>query len=263
MFKIQKFYPPTFDPQRYWEDKYAREHIAGKHTDEFSKQGFWPLLQKYFVKGKRYLDAGCGIGGWILFLRDEGYTVEGIDSAARTIRALTEYDPGLIVKVASITGMPYPDNSLDGVLAIGTLEYVEDMVPDALREVHRILKDGGVFFFEVPTANLLRRLFYLPLKHLEYIIKKGQGQHPTFSNYLFTPQTIREQLAKASFTIVEMQPHELPDPDSHYGLYIDWLFLRGKEPYKLNALGKIVKAVSNALSPWIASTGMIIVAKKI
>jgi hypothetical protein len=33
-------------------------------------------------------------------------------------------------------------------------------------------------------------------------------------------------------------------------------------PYQLNILGRLVKAISNAISPWIASTGMVIVARK-
>jgi hypothetical protein len=44
---------------------------------------------------------------------------------------------------------------------------------------------------------------------------------------------------------------------------VDYPFLRGNEPYKLNILGKLIKKVANAISPWIASTGMVVVAKKL
>ena len=66
----------------------------------------------------------------------------------------------------------------------------------------------------------------------------------------------------AGFEVVEEQAHELPEKDSHYGLYIDWPWLRGKEPYKLNAAGKMLKDFANSLSPWIASTGAVFVARK-
>jgi ubiquinone/menaquinone biosynthesis C-methylase UbiE len=262
MFKLEKFYPQGFNPQQYWDDKYAKEHIAGKSSEEFRKQGFWSLLQKSLEKEGKYLDAGCGVGGWIIFLRDEGYDVEGIDIAARTVRALAEYDPTLKVKVASVTRIPYPDTTFDGVLAIGTLEYVENKVPEALKEVRRVLKPGGVFFMEVPMANTLRRVIYIPLKHVEKTLRQAQGKQPTFSNYLFTRSDLWRQLHEAGFEVMEMRPHELPEADSHYGLYIDWPFLRGKEPYKLNALGRLVKTVLNGISPWIASTGIVLVAKK-
>ena len=75
MIRINKYYPPGFDTTRYWEDKYAREHIAGARSAEFAQQDFWPLLREHLKRGARYLDAGCGIGGWILYLREQGYTV--------------------------------------------------------------------------------------------------------------------------------------------------------------------------------------------
>ncbi len=262
MYKLEKFYKPGFDRQRYWENKYAQEHIAGNSTDEFSRQGFWPLLKDQLAPGKKYLDAGCGIGGWILFLKEQGYEVEGIDMAARTIRALTEYDPELKVKVASITAIPYPDQFFDGLLSIGVLEYAEDQVPQALTEAWRVLKPGGFLFIEAPLANSLRRLLYIPLKKLEKIIRTAQGQQPTFSNYLFKRASLHQLLTDTGFTVEKIQPHELPDADSHYGLYIDFPWLRGSKPYQLNGFGRLVKAILNSLSPWVASTGMVAVARK-
>lgn len=262
MYRLEKFYAKDYNPHIFWEDKYAGEHIAGKNASEYSKQGFWPLLQKYIEKGKYYLDAGCGVGGWMLFLKDEGYHVAGIDIAARAVRAMTEYDTDADIKIASITEIPYADETFDGVLAIGTLEYVENHVEDALREVNRVSKKGGIFFIEVPIANFLRRLLYLPLKRIERFIKTGRGEQLTFSCYLFVPGEVRTMLDEAGFEVVEIAPHELPEEKCHYGLYVDWPFFRGSKPYELNLVGLVVKRMVNALSPWIASTGMVIVAKK-
>jgi ubiquinone/menaquinone biosynthesis C-methylase UbiE len=262
MFKLKKYYPKGFSPQHFWDDKYAKEHIAGKSSEEFKRQGFWPLMKNYLPKDKKCLDVGCGIGGWILFLKDEGYDVEGIDIAPRTVRALTEYDHELKVKVASMTTIPYPDNFFGGVLAVGTLEYVEDKVPEALAEVNRVLAPGGVFFLEVPIVNWLRWTFYIPLKKVEALVRGWQGVAPSFANYLFTRRELKEHLEKAGFEIVKEQAHELPESDSHYGLYVDWKMLRGSKPYKLNKLGLITKKLANAISPWVASTGVAIVVQK-
>lgn len=266
MYKLEKFYPQGFNFQRYrddkYSDKYSREHIAGKSSEEFRKQGFWPLLERHLEKGKRYLDAGCGVGGWILFLKETGYDVEGIDTAAKVARALTEYDRDLKVKVAGMTAIPYPDDSLDGLLAIGALEYVEDKVPQALKEAYRVLKNDGIFFLEVPMINALRRLAYIPLKRIEKMVRVGGGEKSTFSNYLFDKNELEELLKAAGFEVLAVQPHELPEADGHYGLYVDWPFFRGSEPYRLNLLGKAVKALLGAVSPWVASTGLVIVARK-
>lgn len=260
-YRLEKFYPKDFNPAEYWDTRYAGEHIK-KDFDEFRQQEFWPLLQKELKKDGHYLDAGAGIGGWVLFLDAEGYDVEGIDVAARTVRAMTEFNRDLKVKIASITQIPYVDASFDGVLAIGVLEYVENKLPEALAEIHRVLKPGGMFFIEVPTANVLRRWLYLPLKRLEKLFKEASGQTPTFANYLFDPRELSQMLTQAGFITTTLRPHELPDVDAHYGLYIDWPFLRGSEPYKLNALGKFVKLIANTISPWVAATGAVVVARK-
>lgn len=262
MFKLEKYHPKGFNRRQLLADKFAKEHIAGNSSAEFKKQGFWPLMKASLPKDKKCLDVGCGIGGWILFLRDEGYDVEGIDIEARTVRALTEYDPDMKVKVASMTAIPYPDNYFGGVLSVGALEYVEDKTAEALAEVNRVLAPGGVFFLEVPIVNWLRRIFYIPLKRIESVIKRLEKAEPTFSNYLFTRPELKEHLEKAGFEIVKEQAHELPDNDSHYGLYVDWKIFRGSTPYKLNLLGLITKKIANAISPWVASTGVVVVVRK-
>lgn len=262
MYIVEKFYPNGFNPQLYWDDRYSREHIAGKSSGEYARQGFWPLLLRQLNQTGRYLDAGCGIGGWIIFLKEQGYAVEGCDVAARTIRALTEYDPELRVKVGSLTALPYPDQSFDGVLAIGSLEYVEKAVPRALTELARVTRPGGFVFLEVRLANWLRRCFYLPLKRLERVIKVAQGRTPVFSHYLFSRRTLTAELAAAGLGVVAVQPHELPGVDSHYGLYTDWPLLRGREPYRLNIVGRVIRVVCDAISPWMASTGMVVVVRK-
>ena len=262
MYKLRKFYPPGFNPQQYWADRYAQEHIAGRSSDEFRRQDFWPLMKQHLPRDKKILDAGCGVGGWIIFLKEEGFDVEGIDSAARTVRAMTEYDPEIKVKIADVDAIPYPDNLFGGVVAVGALEYVEDRVDEALREVNRVLGPEGVFLLEVPITNLLRRVFYIPLKELERRIKGWQGNEPVFANYFFDRHELVRKLKATGFSIITEQPHELPDSNSHYGLYVDWKWLRGSEPYHLNFLGLAIKKLANLISPWIASTGMVIVAKK-
>jgi len=262
MYKLEKFYRQGFNPQQYWDDRYAREHIAGRDLEEYRAQGFWPVLKEQLKKDGKYLDAGCAVGGWVIFLKEEGYDVTGVDIAARALRAMTEYDPDLQVKAGSLTALPLAKESFEGVLSIGSLEYVENKVPEALKEMRRVLKPGGLLFMEVPLANAIRRFIYLPLKKVEKSFKQAQGKQASFSNYLFTRASIKEQLEQAGFAVIEMRAHELPEADSHYGLYVDWPFLRGKEAYKLNWLGRIVKIVCNAISPWMASTGVVVIAKK-
>lgn len=255
---MQSFRLEKFTPLQDWDAKYAPVAIGPINEADFRRQGFWPLLERQLKKGERYLDIGCGVGGWMRFLRKLGYVVEGVEIAGGTVgRLLNAGVDG--VKVGSITALPYPDGSFDGAYALGVLEYVDGAVPRALSEVCRVLKPNGWFLLEVPIANVLRRLIYIPLKKLEKSTKSGS---PTFSNYLFDRTELRALLEQAGFTIAIEQPHDLVEKDRHHGLWIDWPFLRGGEHSQLNWLGRIMKGVANAISPWVASTGVVILARK-
>lgn len=261
MIAIQKFDPKDFNRSLVWDDRYRAMYSAQNNFAHYEKQSFWPVLEKKLTKNGSYLDAGCGIGGWILFLSDKGYAVQGIDAHPQAVRAMTEFDRDLFVKIAGSDAIPCADKSLDGVISIGSLEYGEGVVKESLKEFHRVLKDGGFVCIEVPLANTLRKLFYVPLKKLESIIKRSTGQQATFAYYLFDKSEFEELLKKTGFTIESIEPHDLPDANSHFGLYANWPLLRGSKPYELNALGKLVKTISNAISPWIASAGMVVIAK--
>lgn len=261
MIPLYKFPRPGVDRERVRQESFARQHIARSGAEDFARQDFWPLLRRFLREDKRYLDVQCGTGGWVIFLHDEGYHVEGVDPARRVAQAISEYEPNIPVRVAPPTALPYADASLDGIVAIGALESLEGRVLDALREWRRVLKEDGTLFFQVPSASLLRRLFYLPLKRLEFALKTAGGRTPVFTAYLFAPGELAQLVRKAGFAIVELIPHELPDPDAHFALYHDWPFLRRDHPYRLNALGRAVKRACASLSPWLSASGLFAVAK--
>ncbi|HSX24989.1 MAG TPA: class I SAM-dependent methyltransferase [Candidatus Andersenbacteria bacterium] len=263
MIAIQKFDPQNFDRSRVWNNRYREMYSALNNFSQYENQSFWPVLQAQLKSHGQYLDAGCGIGGWILFLSDRGYHVQGIDAHPQAVRAMTEYDPDLSVKIASSDAIPVMDATLDGVLSIGSLEYAEGAVDQSLAEFYRVLKQDGLVCIEVPVANVLRKLFYIPLKRLEGFFMSMAGRKATFAYYLFSRSEIESMLKQKGFVIDTILSHDLPEANSHFGLYSNWPFLRGNKPYTLNAFGRIVKSLCNAISPWVASAGMVVIAKKV
>lgn len=282
MIPLYRFPKAGVDREQLREESFARQHIAKHGAEDFARQDFWPLMRRYLRKEKRTVDVQSGTGGWVIFLHDEGYRVEGVDPSRRVAQAISEYELDIPVHVARPTRLPYADESVDGIVAIGALEALEGEVLAAFQEWRRVLREDGTLFFQVPCANPLRRLAYLPLKRIEYLIKTVLGRKPVFAAYLFTPAELRRLARQAGFAIVELVPHELPDADAHFGLYHDWKFLRarpakpglprvasaewggrsgGDRPYRLNALGRAVKNVCEGISPWFASTGLFVVAK--
>ncbi len=129
----------------------ARINFHDKYST--NKQGFgnW-IVSNYDIKeGARVLELGCGTGStWLghgdviskcgeLVLTD---LTEGmLDTTRETLRDFKEIE----YKQADIQNLPFEDNSFDVVIANMMLYHVPD-VYKAMKEVRRVLKDGGVFY---------------------------------------------------------------------------------------------------------------------
>lgn len=257
-----------------WDLKYAGDVGPADDPAAYRAEPYVRTLLTYLRPGQRILDAGCGVGGLLRFLRRQGFRVVGVDASPTAIETLKRAAPDMEAEVANIERLPFPDASFDAYLAIGSWEYPPHGPANAAWEAVRVVKPGGLLFTEVPRANVLRHLAYLPLKRLELMIRRAFGQRPGFSHYVFTTADLRTVLERNGCTIMEIHPHDLPERERHYGLWVDWPFLRarpaklagsersGVGPYELNTLGRLLKMLGNALSPWTIATGMFIVARK-
>ena len=103
--------------------------------------------------GDELLELGCGIGvGAALVASETGAAVTGLDrsddqlarAAEANRSALAELDGRLSFRKGSVTDIPAPDGSFDGVYSVEMLQHVDDLV-QVVAEVHRLLRPGGRF----------------------------------------------------------------------------------------------------------------------
>jgi ubiquinone/menaquinone biosynthesis C-methylase UbiE len=91
------------------------------------------------------LDAGCGPGRLAGRLHDREVPVVGIDLSPQMIAIARREHPGPDFRVGSMTALDLDDASVGGVIAWWSIIHVpRDVVPVALRELHRVLKPGGL-----------------------------------------------------------------------------------------------------------------------
>ncbi|MFQ6551549.1 bifunctional 2-polyprenyl-6-hydroxyphenol methylase/3-demethylubiquinol 3-O-methyltransferase UbiG [Aestuariibius insulae] len=111
--------------------------------------------------GKTVLDLGCAGGFLAEALHDRGAKVTGIDPATEAIAAARAHaeETGKDIRYDTGVGedLPYDDAIFDAVACVDVLEHVSDL-HQVLAEVHRVLKPGGLFFYDTINRNPLSRL---------------------------------------------------------------------------------------------------------
>lgn len=100
------------------------------------------------------LDAGCGTGAILKQLGNPEKNI-GVDLAPEVISFC--HERGLHnVRQADICALPFPDASFDAVICSSVLyhQWVKD-VAGAIRELHRVLRVGGLLLVNVPAFQFL------------------------------------------------------------------------------------------------------------
>ncbi|GAG13352.1 unnamed protein product, partial [marine sediment metagenome] len=115
---------------------------------------FFHLLDEMLPRDRALdvLDVGCGAGGLLRRLERYG-RARGLEPY-REISIIAGERTGLPLMCASAYDIPLRDDSQDLVCLFDTLEHIPDEAR-ALREIHRIVKPGGVAFFSVPAYQFL------------------------------------------------------------------------------------------------------------
>ncbi len=121
----------------------------------------YPLEYAYALlgdlTGRTILDFGCGSGENSLLLAIRGAHVIGVDistallSLASRRLALRGFTQNAEFIAGSAHDLPIEDASVDGVFGIAILHHL-DLAASA-REIHRVLKPGGIAIFQEPVRD--------------------------------------------------------------------------------------------------------------
>ncbi len=90
--------------------------------------------------GDRLLDVACGSGLAIELARLRGAICSGIDASARLVEVARDRNPECDIRVGDMHAMPWDAASFD---VITSFRGIWGTTPDALSEIHRILRPGG------------------------------------------------------------------------------------------------------------------------
>lgn len=245
---------------------------VGDHVELCDYETTLPVFLRELPRDSVVLDAGCGLARWVIYLRQRGFRVIGADIAREALALAAKNGARGAVFAADTLRLPLRDGSLGGVISLGVIEHDERGPMEALRELYRVLRPGGVALVAVPYNNPWRRLVINHLRRLRDWQKRRAGLALQFAEYQFSARELRQFLEQAGFRVESMHADEFRLPLGK-GLWVDsssfFGYRQGKfdmapghKRWELNWRGRLVQRVALAISPWLVAGGVLAVARR-
>lgn len=119
----------------------ARAADWASFQEPFHANSYDAVLAEHEVRsGTTLLDVGCGAGLALRKAAHLGATVRGIDASQALLAIAAERAPAAELHCGDMAELPWPDASVDLVMAINVFMYGTDA---ALAEACRVLRPGG------------------------------------------------------------------------------------------------------------------------
>jgi SAM-dependent methyltransferase len=195
---------PRVPVEEYGEQYFKSYNYADRPLGKFSM--YWFARRYYAALVRRYaprdvrkgtgrlLELGCGLGHLIGLLQDD-FRCVGIDLAEYAVEQTRLNAPKA---EAFVQGADDLSGFRDGEFAVVVALHLVEHLPDpahTIREVHRILRPGGLFLFATPNP-------IYPLRRLKDMNTDAIGKDPTHIN-VHPPAQWRKWVEASHFRVLQ------------------------------------------------------------
>lgn len=184
------------------------EHWGGHSVEELlvvaRRSPLTPLITGALPAEGVILEAGCGLGQYVLLLRERGWRVAGVDWSLEALAACRRVAAAPLA-VMELRTLAVCDGALAGYVSLGVVEH-DAQGPDAiLAEARRVLAPGGVLVVSVPYVNGARRLAAPWIRRRNRALAGRGGE---FYQYAFSRAELMATLARHGFSVRSAHPYD-------------------------------------------------------
>ncbi len=163
------------------EEKWKRVHFQSRVGE----------IQKHQKSGK-LLDVGCALGFFLSVVPNEHFDIYGVEPCDISANIAKTKFGGRIFH-GTLKEVNLPENSFDIVTMINVIEHVASP-NELLKEVHKIMRVGGVLMIETPTLDSL-----WPKLLKERWWNYREPEH----HFFFSSQTMKKLLDANGFALID------------------------------------------------------------
>lgn len=222
------------------EKLYSEEYFCDLQKDFFHSnrelrerafQNKLEIIDSLYPSKGRLLDLGCAIGTFLKVAREDSWEVEGVEISEYAANYAVEKE-NLTVHNGDLLDMKLPSDSFDVVTMWDMVDHSE--VPnDVVKEVHRILKPGGIVAMDTFMDDAL--LFTMANAMYKLTLGKVEGPsfkaHPIHHSHYFSTKTFKNLLESNGFEVIFQKGSSLEGAVTSLG-----------------TIGKLVVSFSNGVS---------------
>ena len=159
-------------------------------------------------------DMGCGPGEVARYLKDRGADALGVDLSPKMVEKARQLSPDIRFSVGDMMHLEEADNTWGGIAAFYSIIHIpRDSVVDALRELKRVLKPGGLLLLAIHLGS--------GTLHLDDWL----GKKVSIDTYFFTSEEMKGYLT-ATGLVIEDVIERPPYPDVEYQGPRTYIFAR-------------------------------------
>jgi O-antigen biosynthesis protein len=135
------------DGERFIPEFFGGQLIEAEHVIRYA-------LAAEICKGRRVLDAGCGVGwGTALLWGADAQSASGVDLSPDAIENARARVPGADFREGNLADLPFEDNAFDLVVCFEAIEHVEQQ-EKVFDELVRVLAPGGILMVSSPNPRV-------------------------------------------------------------------------------------------------------------
>lgn len=164
------------------------------------------MLSSHLRSGVRVLELGCGTGYFTRELAQCEADIVAVDVSPELLEIARTTWPAENVRyeIQNACALSYSDARFDSVVGSSVLHHLD--INEALREIYRVLKEGGTIYFTEP--NMLNPQIAIQ-KNVPWI-KRMLGDSPDETAFFRWP--LRRLLKQTGFRNVRIEPFDFLHP---------------------------------------------------